>query len=523
MADPAAIPKKIVLFADGTGNAFTTQESNVWRLYLALDKTGTDTAQIARYVPGVGTSSWRLVRALDGATGFGVPSNVRHLYRFLCMNWSPGDEIHLFGFSRGAFTVRTLGGMIRMQGLMPREIAENGVRRSLTEAEMDRAVMGAWLAYRAETAPLWRKGEGIKMNPLIAVVRGLRDSFIRVKRAVLGQLAQKTVTDQQPEAWRRDQVKIRFMGLFDTVEAYGVPFDRMRRYINWWVWPIVFRNRQCSAIVRDVRHALALDDTRLTFHPVQFDLTPRDPAPDVHERWFAGMHSDVGGGYPDDACAMAPLAWMAEEAAVAGLQFDAHQMQAHARRGFVAGPIHDSRQGFGLIYRYAPRMRLHSEGTGAPPVVDGSVLTKMRIGVDGYAPLTLPPDMQIAGGAGHGMQHHIASAATVAGLVSWRKATNTATLLCLAGFAFIAATPLWQDYVPPPDPPFVAMVKSAIGQLVPSYGARVILAFQAHWQTVLVLLGMIVGLHLINQQLARGIRTAARQIWRPLQPPDQGG
>ncbi len=111
-------PKKLIVFADGTGNAFASQESNVWRLYQALDKAqGPDgILQLARYIPEVGTSSVAVIRLLDGATGFGVPANVRKLYRFLCWNWQPGDEIHLFGFSRGAFTVRTLAGLVACRG-----------------------------------------------------------------------------------------------------------------------------------------------------------------------------------------------------------------------------------------------------------------------------------------------------------------------------------------------------------------------------------------------------------------------
>ena len=132
--------KKIVVFADGTGNAFTTQESNVWRLYQALDQTAPD--QIARYIPGVGTSGFRPFALLDGATGIGVPSNVRKLYRFLCWNWNDGDEIYMFGFSRGAFTIRTLIALIDSQGLVPREI--DGER--VSHAEMERNAMAAWRA-----------------------------------------------------------------------------------------------------------------------------------------------------------------------------------------------------------------------------------------------------------------------------------------------------------------------------------------------------------------------------------------
>nr|MCU0801390.1 DUF2235 domain-containing protein [Paracoccaceae bacterium] len=513
----APLPKRIVIFADGTGNAFSTQESNVWRLYQALDKTGIKTGtgdlpQIARYIPGVGTSSRTLIRLLDGITGYGVPANVRHLYRFVCMNWNPGDQIVLFGFSRGAFTVRTLAAMIRFQGLMPRAIAAKRV----TEADLDRAVMSAWFAYRAKTAPFYLPGKGIQMNPLIALARQLRDGFIKAKRAVLGQPQHSKMVAAQPGSHAPLQVPIAFMGLFDTVEAYGVPSDALRRHVNWWLWPIVFRNRQCSPIVAEVRHALALDDARLTFHPVRFDMAPRTdglPTPAVQERWFAGMHSDIGGGYPDDANAMAPLAWIAAEATGHGVTFDAAALQDYARRRFDAASIHDSRLGLGQFYRYAPRMDMASEGTGAPPVVDPAVMTKITTGVDGYAPLNLPADMVIADGGTHNLTHDRAAAARTARLVSWRKATNAATILCLMGLAFIAVTPLWQARLAPPDPAWLTTLKSLAGATVPSWTARIWQGLQAHWQTSLTLTGLIAAIHMVNLRLAAAIRDTARGIW----------
>src|SRR5438046_953586 len=108
--------KKIVLLADGTGNAFSTQESNVGRIFQALDSSEKD--QIPLYIKGVGTSEIRLWAIFDGATGVGVPSNVRKLYQFLCQNYEKGAEVYMFGFSRGAFTIRTLISMIESQGLI---------------------------------------------------------------------------------------------------------------------------------------------------------------------------------------------------------------------------------------------------------------------------------------------------------------------------------------------------------------------------------------------------------------------
>ncbi|HXO71423.1 MAG TPA: DUF2235 domain-containing protein, partial [Bradyrhizobium sp.] len=139
------MPKKIIVFADGTGNAFSARGTNVWRLYEALDQTQPD--QIAYYIAGVGTSGFKPFAMLDGATGFGVPSNVRKLYRFISWNWEPGDEIYMFGFSRGAFTIRALVGLIRHEGLIPVKVGDENIPRE----ERARDAMGAWRSYRSET------------------------------------------------------------------------------------------------------------------------------------------------------------------------------------------------------------------------------------------------------------------------------------------------------------------------------------------------------------------------------------
>ena len=144
------MPKKIVVFADGTGNAFTVQESNVWRLYEALDQTKPD--QIAHYIQGVGTSGFKPFAVLDLATGVGVPSNVRKLYEFICWNWDPNDEIYMFGFSRGSFTIRTLIGLMHYEGLIPAQIGNEAI----SHAEMHRNVMEAWRSYRSKTIPWWK-------------------------------------------------------------------------------------------------------------------------------------------------------------------------------------------------------------------------------------------------------------------------------------------------------------------------------------------------------------------------------
>src|SRR5262245_20161030 len=167
--------RKFILFADGTGSAFTTQESNVWRLYEALDRTKPD--QVAYYIKGVGTAGWRPFAALDGATGIGVPSNVRRLYRFLCWNWQPGDEIYMFGFSRGSFTARTLTALIASEGLVPAVIDQAPV----THAEMRRNAMAAWRSYRRRSV----RSSLTKSLLTIWIARWVRDAVLWAYHRIL--------------------------------------------------------------------------------------------------------------------------------------------------------------------------------------------------------------------------------------------------------------------------------------------------------------------------------------------------
>lgn len=453
MSDSLSLPsqplrhgKKIVIFADGTGNSFGTQESNVWRLYAALDKTEKSGAtpislQLARYIPGVGTSSNRVLRLIDGATGIGVPSNVRKLYRFIAWNWEPGDEIYLFGFSRGAFTVRTLAGMIRFQGLMPLMI--DG--RPVSDAEMKRNTARAWDRYRAQTAPLWK--DGLRMAPWIGAVRWLRDGAITLKRRLLGQPTHAEVEASLPLERQAGAVHVAYMGLFDTVEAYGFPVEGLRWVWSRFLWPITFRNRVCARIVDRADHVLALDDERLTFHPLQFDQTqagtPEAPTR-VRELWFSGMHSDVGGGYPDDAVAMDPLLWIMDAATDAGLRFAIGARERFDDRRYPRALIHDSRSGLAAAYRYAPRAKPAGQAHGGTPILHRSVLQKIQTGADGYAPLLLPAELRVCDGPDSHetcgpapMRPDPPAEAAVRRLVGLRAAANRVLIGCAVAFALL--------------------------------------------------------------------------------------
>ncbi|NUR11083.1 MAG: DUF2235 domain-containing protein [Bradyrhizobium sp.] len=371
--------RKLVLFADGTGNAFTSQESSVWRLYEALDHTQPD--QIAYYIKGVGTAGWAPLAALDGATGFGVPSNVRKLYRFLCWNWRSGDEIYIFGFSRGAFTARTLAALIASQGLVPAEIDKVAV----SHAEMKRNAMAAWRAYRRNTVPLR------KSLPTIWIARLIRDVLLYFYHLIFRHRPYAEVCAAMNG---RKDIDIEFLGLFDTVEAFGVPIEELRVAIDWAIWPISFRNHRPSRKVKHICHALALDDERTTFHPLRIDQRNLPEGQVVKEVWFTGVHSDIGGGYPESTLSFVPLVWMTEQLG-GQLRFQDGEIEHFRQYQSAIGPMHDSRSGAAVLYRYGPRPISEGAENGGPPIVHFAVVERMLHGCDNYAPIMLPASAKV--------------------------------------------------------------------------------------------------------------------------------
>jgi uncharacterized protein (DUF2235 family) len=336
--------KAIVVFSDGTGNsAAKFNKTNVWRLYEALDTEDPPRPgrrkQIAYYDDGVGTSTFRPWALLGGAFGVGLRRNVLDLYRFLCFNYEKGDQIYAFGFSRGAFTIRVLIGLVVDQGLI----------KCATDEDHDRHATEAYRAYRERYG---RNQQG-ERDHIVWAFRALRGERGKARRRALDGV----------KKLKNEDLDIAFVGVWDTVAAYGMPIAELTRGIDKYVWPLSMPNYRLSPLVKKACHALALDDERDTFHPLLWDEVAEreyqakrlvEPGR-LEQVWFAGMHSDVGGGYPDDGLSHIPLEWMMRKAEAAGLRFSPLDVERIERGARESGPMHDSRRGFASYYRYQPR------------------------------------------------------------------------------------------------------------------------------------------------------------------------
>lgn len=338
--------KSIVLLSDGTGNSSASfHKTNVWRTYKALDiREGSN--QIAYYDNGVGTSPFKPAAVLGLAFGWGLAGNVRDMYGFLCRTYHKNDDIYGFGFSRGAFTIRVTMAMIANQGIIDRTQVEN-------DADLDRLIKAAYRRFRTEN---------FSPSLLSFFVRPLMKRFTRFCNQISG----KADYDPKFNIGHKDSEKtvehplIRFIGVWDTVDAYGAPIDELTRAWDRVVWPLTAKDRNCSEKIGKACHALALDEQRESFEPTLWNETHQKPAAHIDDEavtqiWFPGVHANVGGGYPDDSLAYVPLNWILTEAEKCGLTFIAEDRARFKREATWNGPAHDSRSGLGNFYRYAPR------------------------------------------------------------------------------------------------------------------------------------------------------------------------
>ena len=378
--------KNIVICSDGTGNtAIKGRGTNVFKLFEAVDLNGHRTnahlvPQIAFYDDGVGTENFKPLRLLTGAAGAGLGRNVRQLYSQLSRVYDEGDRIFLFGFSRGAFTVRTLAGMINTCGLV------DGTRIE-TSQKLRRAVRDAYCAYRA----------------------GYDSVITKAFRTLARRPGRKLAIEALRASYKvHHPVPIAFMGVWDTVDAVGLPFG-LSDFVNTFIYQFKFPTQNLSRCVDYACQALSIDEPRVAFKPVLWDETPDDTCPEreapadaaskgprLDQVWFAGVHSNVGGGYPKQGMSLVALEWMLYKARACSLRLNDEDLRLFSAHASVDDKLYDPRAGFGLFYRWSPRnIEALCCKNKVSPQIHVTVAERLAHGTDEYALGNLPRDSQV--------------------------------------------------------------------------------------------------------------------------------
>lgn len=344
------MPKNIVILLDGTSNQISAKRTNVLRLYGTLKK---DAEQLVYYDPGVGTfgadsaffAYWRkAVEILGLATGWGLDHNVKEAYRFLVENYERGDggeardRIYIFGFSRGAYCARVLAGFVHAFGLMQ--------KRNLSLLDY------VYRAYKDISGDDERRPGQEEED----------DSFDEIR------LHERILDPDRPP--------IRLLGLFDTVATileHGRHGLRLRSHAF----------TKTNASVESVRHAVALNEKRTLYQAKlwpegrqyrrnRFDAQSASPQ-DAREVWFAGAHTDVGGGQPEAESQLAKIAlhWMIEQTKATGLIYNTRTVNeivlgANPKKAYVApdphAAMHDSMNFPWACVEFIPRRRRNVPG-----------------------------------------------------------------------------------------------------------------------------------------------------------------
>jgi uncharacterized protein (DUF2235 family) len=309
--------RKLVVCCDGTWNTPRTQ-TNIFRTYHFLrerlgnpaemtqkngvtscgGRAGDGTEVLLFYDQGVGTD-W-FSRIVGGAAGVGLSDNVRDAYNFLGQNYTPGSEIYIFGFSRGAYTARSLCGFIKAAGLLQKPTMKD-----------------VWRAYMDMYATAAR---------IVARPQGWSPDRVRgwlVEKA--GDAVGRLGGDDVSRLPRHAGVKIRFIGVYDTVGALGVPLSGATSVNE----PIVgFHDTTLGDMVEHAVQALAVNEKRGPYVPTLWTQSADAAAlvgQTVLQVWFPGVHSDIGGGYGDKGIGDYTWDFMMRQAARRGLVIDPNQ------------------------------------------------------------------------------------------------------------------------------------------------------------------------------------------------------
>jgi uncharacterized protein (DUF2235 family) len=321
--------KNIVICLDGTWNKpdepeeEVSTETNVRCLYeICAQKEG---QQIAYYDEGVGSHWYDRIRG--GIFGSGLSKNIREGYYFICTHYEKDDRVYIFGFSRGAYTARSLGGLIYSCGLLP--------EGKLTEKNIDAVY------------DLYKNGEKDERS----------------------QCKENNIT-----------CPIEMIGVWDTVGALGIPTLLLGKITDKL---LQFHDTKLNREVKAAYHALAIDEQREKFAPTLWDVTYNTERSGqiLEQVWFAGVHSDVGGGYNERFHSDSAFRWMAEKAFKHGMVID---QSKYSFQPDPAQPIHDSYK----VYFGPKERRVATVSEVHVPKVHRSVLEKMQKD-SSYRPLAL--------------------------------------------------------------------------------------------------------------------------------------
>lgn len=330
--------KKIIVCADGTWNdpeqldRGSVVPTNVVKIARSLAMAKAPDQKDIFYDLGVGTGQG-LDRLLGGLTGDGLLHNIFQGYQFIAERYQPGDKIYLFGFSRGAYTVRSLAGLI----------SKFGLDKALTKREL--------LGDQTAKPPITTE-ENRPAEPSRQKAQQTHDSLGELRTAYL----KLKVTDDEAAVQTYRQTHdcqypdIEMIGVWDTVGALGIPLLIPRWLLNpaaskavarWLLGPYRFLNVSLSPKVRAAYHALSIDENRKSFGPTLWNAP--DAGQLLKQVWFIGVHSNVGGGYADAGLSDNALLWMVEQAKQHGLQFCDAYLTRNVRADAFYGEIRNER------------------------------------------------------------------------------------------------------------------------------------------------------------------------------------
>ena len=334
------IKRKLIICSDGTWNSPDDEDrgsrrpTNISKISRAiLPVNDRNESQIVFYDEGVGTS-WGQ-KFLGGITGLGLSANILECYRFLSDNYQENDDIYLFGFSRGAFTSRSLCGFIDKVGIV-------------TKADV---------YYLPDLYRLYRQSA-----------------------------SDATVEEFcQSKSISRFRARIKMLGVFDTVGALGIPIGGLNDVLNdLEIANFQFHDVSLSPIVDHAYHALAIDERRLPFKPSLWNAIPANSETVMEQRWFTGVHSNIGGGYRPDGLANIALHYMVEKAKECDLQFDSEYLEFFT-------PVVESEKRNSMSFKYrilGEHVRPINTDT---QVIDSSVYERMKK-LEKYNPSNVPKE-----------------------------------------------------------------------------------------------------------------------------------